>query len=140
MSVLYGWRTWKVTKSITTNLQVFVNRCLRSIFHIYYIIYYIQCESTENGELKGTNGAGLDILCEKMSLQWSDKLCNEILWMVLDEERGDTKCEGGVQGSKQNLVWHGRAKSSVESWRCWCRMSRSRSRKLREEEFLIFYF
>ena len=26
----------QVTKSITTKLQVFVNRCLRSIFHIYW--------------------------------------------------------------------------------------------------------
>ena len=32
--LLYGSSTWKVTKSITTKLQVFVNRCLRSIFHI----------------------------------------------------------------------------------------------------------
>ena len=34
--LLYGSSTWKVTKSITTKLQVFVNRCLRSIFHIYW--------------------------------------------------------------------------------------------------------
>ena len=33
--LLYGSSTWKVTKSITTKLQVFVNRCLRRIFHIY---------------------------------------------------------------------------------------------------------
>ena len=34
--LLYGWSTWEVTKSITTKLEVFVNRCLRSIFHIYW--------------------------------------------------------------------------------------------------------
>ena len=35
--LLYGWSTWKVTKSITTKLQVFVNRCLSIIFHIYWL-------------------------------------------------------------------------------------------------------
>ena len=34
-------------------------------------------------------GGGLCIPCEKMSLQWRYKVCNEILWMVLGEERGD---------------------------------------------------
>ena len=34
--LLYGTITWKVTKSIRTKLQVFVNRCLRSILHIYW--------------------------------------------------------------------------------------------------------
>ena len=34
--LLFGSSTWKVTKSITTKLQVFVNRCLRSIFYIYW--------------------------------------------------------------------------------------------------------
>ena len=33
--LLYSSSTWKVTKSIASKLQVFVNRCLRSIFHIY---------------------------------------------------------------------------------------------------------
>ena len=37
---------------------------------------------------------GLDWACEKMSLQWPDKLCNGILWMVLGEERGDTATRG----------------------------------------------
>ena len=31
---------------------------------------------------------------EKMSLQWPDKLCNEILWMVLGEESGDPARRG----------------------------------------------
>ena len=34
--LLHGTSTWKVTKSITTKLQVFANRCLRSILHIYW--------------------------------------------------------------------------------------------------------
>ena len=34
--LLYGSSTWKVTKPIITEFQVFVNRCLRSIFHIYW--------------------------------------------------------------------------------------------------------
>ena len=31
----------------------------------------------------------MGIPCEKMSLQWPDKQCNGILWMVLGEERRD---------------------------------------------------
>ena len=37
--------------------------------------------------LKGTNWARLGILCEKMNLHWPDKLCNEILWIILEEKR-----------------------------------------------------
>ena len=33
--LLYGSSTWKVAKSIITKLQIFVNRCLKSI-HIYW--------------------------------------------------------------------------------------------------------
>ena len=44
--------------------------------------------------LKGINGAALDIPCEKMSLQWPDKLCYGIFWMVLGEERGDPARRG----------------------------------------------
>ena len=43
---------------------------------------------------------------------------------LLDVETNGGK---GVQRSKQNLVWYetiGAVKSSVESWRCWCPMSR----------------
>ena len=47
-----------------------------------------------------------------MSLQWPDKLCNGILWMVLGEERGDPARRRDVEmnsgkreeESKQNLV------------------------------------
>ena len=89
--------------------------------------------------LKRTNGAGLGKPSEKTSLQWPDKLYNEILWMVLGEEREDpARCDDelwkGVKGSKQNLVGYettGPVKSSVESWRCWCPIFRSGSRKLR---------
>jgi hypothetical protein len=34
--LLYGCETWKVTKSLMNNLQVFINRCLRKICGIYY--------------------------------------------------------------------------------------------------------
>jgi hypothetical protein len=34
--LLYGSETWKVTKNITSKLQVFVNRCLRRILNIYW--------------------------------------------------------------------------------------------------------
>ncbi|CAG4943626.1 unnamed protein product [Colias eurytheme] len=34
--LLYGCETWKVTKEITSQLQVFVNRCLRRIIRIYW--------------------------------------------------------------------------------------------------------
>ena len=51
---------------------------------------------------------GHTISCKKMSLQWPDKLCNEILWLVLPDEREDTTRREmkwkGVLGSKQNLV------------------------------------
>ena len=39
--------------------------------------------------IKSTNRAGFGIPCEKMSLQWPDNLCNEVVWMVLGEERED---------------------------------------------------
>ena len=44
--------------------------------------------------LKGINGAGLGIPCEKMSLQWPDKLSTWIVWVVLGEERGDPAGRG----------------------------------------------
>jgi len=34
--LLYGCETWKVTKSLTNRLQVFINKCLRKICGIYY--------------------------------------------------------------------------------------------------------
>lgn len=34
--LLYGSETWKVTKDVTSKLQVFVNRCLRRILRIYW--------------------------------------------------------------------------------------------------------
>ena len=33
---------------------------------------------------------------EKMSLQWPDRLCNGIPWMVLEEKRGDLMRPEGV--------------------------------------------
>ena len=54
--------------------------------------------------LKGTNRAAVGIPCEKMSLQWPDKLCYGILWMLLVEERGDpTRCG--------DELWKGRART-----------------------------
>ena len=54
----------------------------------------------------------MGIPCEKVSLQWPDKLYNGILWMVLGEESGDPARRGdvetnygkGVQESKQKLA------------------------------------
>ncbi|KDR12593.1 uncharacterized protein LOC110836089 [Zootermopsis nevadensis] len=34
--LLYGSETWKVTKTITSKLQAFVNRCLRRILNIHW--------------------------------------------------------------------------------------------------------
>ena len=34
--LLYGSETWKVAKTTTSKLQVFVNRCLRRILNIYW--------------------------------------------------------------------------------------------------------
>ena len=34
--LLYGCSTWRVVKSLTSKLQVFVNRCLRTIFRIFW--------------------------------------------------------------------------------------------------------
>ena len=34
--LLYACETWKVTKAITSSLQVFINRCLRRILNIYW--------------------------------------------------------------------------------------------------------
>ena len=46
--LLYGSSTWNVTKSISTKLQVLVDRCLRSIFHIYWTNIYIFGTNTRN--------------------------------------------------------------------------------------------
>ena len=88
--LLYGSSTWKVTKSITTKLQIFVNRCLRSIFHIYWpntISNVNLLKMTEMQLIDVTiKSHKWDIPCKKMSLPW---LCNGIFWMVLAEERED---------------------------------------------------
>ena len=34
--LLYGCETWKNSKSITAKLQVFINKCLRKIFRIFW--------------------------------------------------------------------------------------------------------
>ena len=34
--LLYGCSTWRVTKSLTSKLQVFINRCLRNICRIFW--------------------------------------------------------------------------------------------------------
>ena len=34
--LLYGSSSWKVTKTVSSKLQVFVNRCLRNIFRIFW--------------------------------------------------------------------------------------------------------
>ena len=62
------------------------------------------------------------------SSAWYWKKIGETLWDL------ETNCGKGMQECKQNLTWFettGPVMSSVESWRCWCLMSRSGSRKLR---------
>ena len=34
--LLYGCSTWKVSRSLTNKLQVYINRSLRSIYRIYW--------------------------------------------------------------------------------------------------------
>jgi hypothetical protein len=34
--LLYGCETWKVTSDITNRIQVFINRCLRRIFRVFW--------------------------------------------------------------------------------------------------------
>ena len=60
----------------------------------------VQCESNVN-LLKMADIQQIDVIIKrhkwgwigqtlrKMTIQWPDKLCNGILWMVLGEERGD---------------------------------------------------
>ena len=51
VSVLYGSSIWKVTTSITTKLQAFVNRFLRSIFHINfkdYMLYWVDAKKAHS--------------------------------------------------------------------------------------------
>ena len=38
------------------------------------------------------NGAGLGIPCEKMSLQWSDKLCNGMRMVLEEVRRNSARC------------------------------------------------
>ena len=88
--------------------------------------------------LKDINGAWLGIPCENMSRQWLDKLCNGILWMVLGEEmerRGDELQY--LNKTWPDLKKTGLVKTSVESCRYWCLMSRSGARKLRRRKRTI---
>ena len=43
-----------------------------------------------------------------MSLQWPDKLCNGILWMVLGEERADP-------ARREDELWKGSARIQTKS-------------------------
>ena len=108
---MYGSNTWRVTKSITTKLQVIVNRCLRSIFHIYWPISNMNLLKMADMQqidviIKRHKWGWIGHTLQKMSLQWTDKLCNGILWMVLGKTLRDVKtnCGKAVQESKQNLV------------------------------------
>ena len=63
--LLYGSSTWKDTKSITTKLQIFVNRCLRSVFHIYWpnII-------SNMNPLKIADMAQIDVIIKRYKWGW----------------------------------------------------------------------
>ena len=108
--LLYGSSTWKVTKSITNKLQILVIRCLRSIIHIYW-----SNTISNTNLLKMADMQQIDVIIRrhkrgwighnlrKESLQWPDKLCNGILWMVLEEKRGDLVRHG-------DELWKGSAR------------------------------
>lgn len=63
--LLYGCCTWKVTESVTNRLQVFVNRCLRNIFRIYWP------NRITNDELhRRANMEPIDIRIRRLKWSW----------------------------------------------------------------------
>ena len=111
--LLYGSSTWKVTKSITSKLQVFVNRCLRSIFHIYWP------NTISNMNLwKIADMQQIDVIIKRHKWGWIglDSVARQAMqWNPLDGigrrkerpcRRGDveTNCGKGVEESKQILA------------------------------------
>ena len=86
--------------------------------------------------LKGTNGAGLGIPCEKMSLQRPDKLCNAIIWNGIRRWKGrpcDTWRRTVERECKNlNKTWSDMKQLAQSRIRCRVGpMSRSESRKWR---------
>ena len=64
--LLYGCCTWKVSKAVTSRLQVFINRCLRSIFRIYWPNRITNEKLLRRTEIEGRNGLGFATTCAKM--------------------------------------------------------------------------
>ena len=63
--LLYGCCTWKVSKNVTSRLQVFINRCLRNIFRIYWL------NRISNEELLGgTEIEPVEIRIKKQKWAW----------------------------------------------------------------------
>jgi hypothetical protein len=63
--LLYGAETWKTTKSLLHNLQVFINNCLRRILNIRWPekisnkeLWQKTNQPPVEEELKGENGGG----------------------------------------------------------------------------------
>jgi hypothetical protein len=67
--LLYGCETWKVTKQIANQLQIFINRRLRCIINRRWPemisnenLWDVKKQQPIGNQIKGANGAGLDIL------------------------------------------------------------------------------
>ena len=63
--LLYGCESWKVTKTVTHKLQVFINKCLRKILGIYWPA------TINNSELwKSATTQSVDIIIRERKWKW----------------------------------------------------------------------
>jgi hypothetical protein len=64
-ALLYGRETWKISKSITAKLQVFINKCLRKILRIFW-----PDQITNNELWKHTKQPRIDLQIRKRKWGW----------------------------------------------------------------------
>ncbi|XP_050513376.1 uncharacterized protein LOC126889292 [Diabrotica virgifera virgifera] len=124
MSVLlYGCETWKVTKSLTDKLQIFVNKCLRRIVRIFWpktirnedLLHLTQQKRVEN-EIKSRKWGWIghtlrkdNSSIAKTALEWNPqgkrKRCRPAqTWRryIMDEIRSQGKSWNEVKALAQN--------------------------------------
>jgi hypothetical protein len=63
--LLYGYETWKNSKSVTAKLQVFINKCLRKILRIFW-----PDQITNRALWKRTNQPRIDLQIRKGKWGW----------------------------------------------------------------------
>jgi hypothetical protein len=81
--LLYSCEMWKASKTITRQVQVFINKCLRRILCIFWPV-----QISNNGPWTVTNQIRIDLEIWHWKWGWLGhtlrKLPNEIAWLALD--------------------------------------------------------